>query len=484
MRFTRHQSAFVGASILTVASFLAATAYSQSRLRNVDTLSSTIASNALPSIEFLGRGGIRLQRLHRLVQDEVTASHSPATIATAAAELDALDRDVARYLRLTPLPGENELWSAIRRDLTDATRAVRSVLQAIEQGDQSSATNLLETQADPAFERATRTMLAAMEFDVTESERLARDVTAVRQSTMANMIVLDVLATVIAGISAVFAFRAAEDHEALLQRHNALLTERVFELDRFAGRAAHDILSPLNTVSVGLALVARSADARARQHVDRSQRALQRVHQLVDGLLQFARSGAQAESHARSRVDIVMATVATDCSDAARSADIDIALDAEERLEVACSVGVLTSLVQNLVLNAIKYMGLQPVRKVSLRARGAAGRVRIEVADTGPGIAPDLQDHIFDPFVRGRHEEQVAGLGLGLATVKRLAEAHGGAVGVQSTPGAGTLFWIELPQPPARPPAINGMAVTATDHTSTITMATSGTSRREDPWPG
>ena len=446
MRLAWHQSAFVGAAVLTVASFLGATAYSQSRLSALDTLSSTIATNALPSLQFLGRGGVRLQRLRRLIHDEVTAGHSRSTIETAAAELDALDQDVARYLRLTPLAGEAELWSAIRRDLGDTTNEVRSILQALDRGDRRSATSLLQTRAEPAFERATRTMLATMEFDVNESERLARDVQSVRRATTKNIILLDVLATAVAAISALFAFRAAQEHEGLLHRHNDLLTERVTELDRFAGRAAHDILSPLNTIAMGLALVARSVDGSMRPQIERSQRALQRVQQLVDGLLQFARSGVQTESNARSRADVVLAAVAADSSEAARLSEVAIAVDAGEPLEAACSVGVLTSVVQNLVLNAIKYMGPQPVRKVSLRARGATGHVRIEVEDTGPGIPPELQRRMFEPFVRGSHGAQVAGLGLGLATVKRLVEAHGGTVGVKSTVGIGTLFWNELPR--------------------------------------
>jgi hypothetical protein len=224
MHFARHQSAFVGASVLTVASFLGATAYSQVRLSALDSLSSTIATNALPSIEFLGRGAVRLQRLRRLIHDEITTGHSRSTVETVAAELDGLDQDVARYLRLTPLAGEAELWSDIRRDLGDATTEVRSILRALDGGDFESATSRLQTRADPAFERATRTMLATMEFDVNESERLARDVHSVRRATTKNIILLDVLATAVAAISALFAFRAAREHDRLLHRHNALLT--------------------------------------------------------------------------------------------------------------------------------------------------------------------------------------------------------------------------------------------------------------------
>lgn len=451
MRFARHQSAFVGASVLTVASFLGATAYSQSRLSALDALSSTIATDALPSIHLLGRGGVRLQRLRRLLHDGVTAGASRAELATATAELNALEEEMARYLLLRPLAGEGDLLEAIRRDVGSTSSEVRAIVQALERDDGASAKTLLETRLDPALERATRTMLAAMEYDVNETEQLARDVQAVRRATTTNIILLDVLATVVAGISAFFALRAARQHQGLLQQHNALLTERVTELDRFAGRAAHDILSPLNTVALGLSLVARAAEGSVSRYVESSQRALQRVRQLVEGLLQFARSGAQAEGGARSRVDVVLATVAADCADAAQASEIELTVDAPQQWEAACSIGVLTSVVQNLVLNAIKYMGPQSLRRVALRARGAREQVRIEVEDTGPGVPPEMQTRIFEPFVRGRPDHEVEGLGLGLATVKRLVQAHGGTMGMESTVGVGTTFWVELPQPSSRP---------------------------------
>jgi signal transduction histidine kinase len=72
--------------------------------------------------------------------------------------------------------------------------------------------------------------------------------------------------------------------------------------------------------------------------------------------------------------------------------------------------------------------------------------VRIEVEDSGPGIPETLGDRVFEPFVRGGGEVAGTGTGLGLATVKRFVSAHGGRVGFSATPGAGTLFWLEMPR--------------------------------------
>ena len=104
-----------------------------------------------------------------------------------------------------------------------------------------------------------------------------------------------------------------------------------------------------------------------------------------------------------------------------------------------CSAGVLTSIAQNLVRNAIKYMGDPSIRRIFVRATRVGSSVRIEVQDTGPGIPVDLQKVVFEAFVRGPHEV-IGGTGLGLATVKRLVESHGGYVGLQSTVGVGELI--------------------------------------------
>jgi signal transduction histidine kinase len=297
---------------------------------------------------------------------------------------------------------------------------------------------------DTALDRAVGSVLATLDYDVGRSEGMAREVRQVRASTLRMIVVLDAAATAIALFAVVVAFRATRRHDELLHAHNALLATRVTELDRFAGRVSHDVLSPLNTIASGLALLSSTRDPRDQAYIDRTQRALQRVKQLVDGLLTFARSGAPADASARCSVDAVLANIAADCSQPAAEKGIDLVVEAAERMDVCCSVGVLTSIVQNLVQNAIKYMDARPVRRVVVRARVVGGTARVEVEDSGPGIAAGLQARIFEPFVRGSGEE-VSGTGLGLATVKRLAESHGGVVGVRSAAGAGSLFWVEVP---------------------------------------
>lgn len=98
--------------------------------------------------------------------------------------------------------------------------------------------------------------------------------------------------------------------------------------------------------------------------------------------------------------------------------------------------------------NAIKYgrseSGREP--RVTLRVRPEDGHARFEVEDDGPGLLPGTEARVFEPFAELEANRPLKeGIGLRLATVKRVVEAHGGEIGVVSRPGLGCCFWFTLP---------------------------------------
>ena len=108
----------------------------------------------------------------------------------------------------------------------------------------------------------------------------------------------------------------------------------------------------------------------------------------------------------------------------------------------------IEQIVVNLLTNALRYGAQQPVA-VSLVVGQDA--VRVEVRDHGPGIAPDQQQKIFEPYERGVGNEVPSGLGLGLYISRELAEVHEGTLTVASTPGDGAVFSLTLPRRDAPP---------------------------------
>ncbi|MFN3431015.1 MAG: sensor histidine kinase, partial [Candidatus Sericytochromatia bacterium] len=105
----------------------------------------------------------------------------------------------------------------------------------------------------------------------------------------------------------------------------------------------------------------------------------------------------------------------------------------------------LTQVINNLVGNAIKFT--PQGGRITLDARLEDGCLRVEVADTGPGIAEADRDKLFKRFgqLDTSNTRSHTGTGLGLSIVKAIVEAHGGRLGVRSRPGAGATFWFELP---------------------------------------
>jgi signal transduction histidine kinase len=114
--------------------------------------------------------------------------------------------------------------------------------------------------------------------------------------------------------------------------------------------------------------------------------------------------------------------------------------------EILADPLALKHALQNLLSNALKYAA-KDNPWIGISASGTQDGVEIRVADRGPGIPEEEQEHIFDAFYRGRRavQDQIHGAGLGLNLVKKIVEAHGGAIRVKSVPEQGAEFIVRLP---------------------------------------
>jgi signal transduction histidine kinase len=244
-------------------------------------------------------------------------------------------------------------------------------------------------------------------------------------------------AVVVVGLTAVAALTFARQRRGM--------EKRIDELEVFASRVAHDVRSPLMPATLALERVrARMPDDDPlRPLVDRGVRSLRSIEGIVDALLTFASSGAEPAPGACASLGEALEAVVAELSDVAADKDVQLLLECTGPIEIACAPGVLVSIVSNLVGNAIKYMGGAIERRVRLRGSIVGQRARIEVIDTGPGLPAGAGERVFEPYVR--MAEGGDGIGLGLATVRRLAHAHGGACGVEPGLRCGCLFWVELP---------------------------------------
>jgi signal transduction histidine kinase len=161
--------------------------------------------------------------------------------------------------------------------------------------------------------------------------------------------------------------------------------------------------------------------------------------------LNFARSGGRADIAAWTDVAEVIQGTIHEFSEEAKREGIELLHGELPASSVKCPSGVLSTVLDNLTRNAIKFMDGGPVRRIELRAKSENTQVAFEVEDSGSGLPDGFERKAFQAYVRGPNANGRPGLGLGLATVRKLVTAHGGAVGVRRASPRGTIFWFTLP---------------------------------------
>jgi two-component system, OmpR family, sensor histidine kinase KdpD len=262
-----------------------------------------------------------------------------------------------------------------------------------------------------------------------------------------------------AGAADVARERVAPALEALLAAalERETLTREVVETDALRRSdeiktavlrsVSHDLRSPLTAiVAAGEALSSATLEPDDRLELtDAIAHESRRLTRLIDQLLDLARiqaGTAEPREDWCSLEEVVRAAV----EDTEAPKRVRIAVAPELPL-IRADAGQLRRAVANLIENALRYGDGQPV---SVRARVSGGRILMRVVDQGPGIPPAEHERIFAPFYRAPGSDG-RGSGLGLAIVRGLVEANGGRVRVESLPGQGSSFVVELPLPTAAP---------------------------------
>ncbi|MCU1282862.1 MAG: histidine kinase [bacterium] len=221
------------------------------------------------------------------------------------------------------------------------------------------------------------------------------------------------------------------------------------DLEAFAGRVAHDLRNPLVPILSGSQVIEHSdVDANVKRAAGRIERSARRLSSMIDMLLDFSRI-AGAHERARCHVPPIVEDVVDGFRDKARAHGVTLEVSCDD-VHAACEPIVVASPLQNLIENAFKYgrsAGCDPV--IEVRAFYRAGMVLIEVEDRGPGIDAAQAESLFSAFQRGVDGGE--GIGLGLATARRLVEARGGSIGLRAGRFGGALFQIRLPGVPGEP---------------------------------
>jgi two-component system NtrC family sensor kinase len=240
--------------------------------------------------------------------------------------------------------------------------------------------------------------------------------------------------------------------ERLAQAQARLVrSERLASVGRLAAGLAHEIGNPISAL-IGLEdllLGGGLSDEEQRDFLQRMRRETERIHRILRDLLQFARPAAgYAQSTDSDPGDVATAVQDTSALVLPQRGmrDIELVTEVEEGLPaVSLSREQLVQVLLNLVLNATDACG--PGGRVRVAAHrsgpGEARGVSIAVEDNGPGVAPEIREQLFEPFVTTK--EVGKGTGLGLAVCRGLVEAAGGTITLDTSVESGARFVIELP---------------------------------------
>jgi len=230
-------------------------------------------------------------------------------------------------------------------------------------------------------------------------------------------------------------------------------TEQLEELSRLTGELAHELKNPLSTIKINLKLVSEDladsnnvpSDAQSNHRLARAvrkiaviQKELDRLEQILDGFLKYIGKVKlqPADVDVNELVGDMVDFYSPQCY--SRSITVRVALY-NKPLVCKVDADMLKQIILNLFINAQQAIdaGGELIIKTAAQNQSAI----IQISDTGRGIAPEKLAKIFDAFYSSRPQ----GVGLGLATVKKIIEAHKGSINVDSEPGKGTQFTIKLP---------------------------------------
>jgi len=231
------------------------------------------------------------------------------------------------------------------------------------------------------------------------------------------------------------------DAKAEAERANAGKT-------RFLAAAGHDLMQPLNAAGLFAgALAQKTRGEEQRALLSDLEGCLHSAESLISDLLDISRLDTGV---IRAQVEDLPLAGILDALDAefrlaAGKRGLTLTVH-RSRAVIRSDPKLLRRVLQNFVGNALRYT---PEGRVVVGVRRRAGRVRIEVWDTGVGIEPGQQPHVFEEFYRGggrREADDMRGFGLGLAIAERVARVLDHEIGLRSVPGRGSVFWIEAPR--------------------------------------
>lgn len=437
--------ALVGGAVATTLLVLVETALSVAALDATRREVDEIARSAERSTYLIGDVGRQLSRTRANVLEAATepVDGRKESLSRADAVLMRLDEATEQLPEALPRP-DWEAWEALEPKVETYRVTLSAAIRALEAGDDAGAERLL----DGLVANARQVQDDIDAFAILDRRTTDEMLDAAEERERRAMLAVGLLGVGLAvGLAVIWiaVYRMVRRARAELAGYVDRVESANRELDAFAGRVAHDMRNVVSPLPVAAARLRRldSRDPAKDELADRIERVSTRAARLIDGLLGFARAerGSLAGEGASLRQGITDVLEEHEHLQNSIGAEIEVRVD---DVRLAIPPALLHVVLSNLVSNALKHLANRPARMVRIRGAVQDGRCDLRVEDTGTGIPADALGRLFEPFYRVAGT-RTAGVGLGLATVRRVVEAHEGSVTIESKEGRGTTVRVLLP---------------------------------------
>ncbi|MBX5481292.1 MAG: MCP four helix bundle domain-containing protein [Myxococcaceae bacterium] len=363
-----------------------------------------------------------------------------------------VQRELDRSLRTLQRQVTDEETRRLLQQVIAAEHTYRSALasQLDTNGPRTSAemVDAFEANVGPeraALDGAIEALVGRQRQAVSDAIRASEDDAREALTVLISAAALSALAALALGILLTRAMRTQARQRRELEENVERVAQANQDLEAFAGRLSHDLKNMLAPAVLATSRLKRAGERLGSEAaaVARLESSLQRTLRAMEGLLAFSRAGQPADPLARSNAHRVLEGVLEEIQPLRMEVGAEVEVSVHGPVEVRCAPALLHVVLANLLNNALKYLAGHPVRRVKVRIDGGPEWVTMTIHDTGPGIAPEHRERVFEAFYRPPGQT-IAGTGIGLATVKRIVDAHGGRIELRSGPGRGSTFTVIL----------------------------------------
>jgi len=234
--------------------------------------------------------------------------------------------------------------------------------------------------------------------------------------------------------------------EEVLKKTADKLARSNADLKQFAYAASHDLREPLHSIAGFVKLLERrykgKLDEKADEFIGYIIDGVKRMDMLIHDLLEYSRVEAKGKDFGPVNCSVALQEAVNNLHSAIEESGAELTYDLLPT--VIADASQLSRLFQNLISNAIKFRGNEPL-KISISGQQKGDKWIFSVKDSGIGIDPQFFERIFLIFQRLHTREEYPGTGIGLAICKKIIENHGGRIWVESEPGKGSTFYFTLP---------------------------------------